>query len=289
MTDIRRFFVASTAVGLFLAGSLVDAQTVLRDVGYAAAADADPLLTLDVYAPGEGKDLPVMIYIHGGGWRGGDKAAVHSKPRALNERGFVLVSVNYRLSPVAGYREMAGDVARAIAYVRAHAADWNASPERLYLMGHSAGAHLAALVSTDGQYLQAADLSLEALRGVVLLDGGAYDIPSRQIETFPRERTKEIFLSVFGEDLASQRAASPMTHVAADKGLPPFLIIYVADNQTTKIQSMAFGEALRAAGVDAEVVAAEGKTHATLNADFGLPDDKPSESAFAFLGDEEGR
>lgn len=282
MPRISLFAFQLITISMFVFPCESSAQTVLRDISYAASAEADPLLRLDVYAPGEGRDLPVMVYIHGGGWHRGDKAAVHIKPRVFNDLGCVLVSINYRLHPIVGYREMTGDVARAIAWVRSHAAEWNASPERIYLMGHSAGAHLAALVATDSRYLKANDLSLAALRGVVLLDGGAYNIP-RQIEISPLERTKTIYQSIFGDDPAVQREASPLTHVAADQGIPPFLIVYVADREASKIQSIAFGEALRAAGIEAEVLAAEGKTHTSLNNDIGEPGDKPSQNIFAFL------
>lgn len=83
---------------------------VTRDIPY--AEPANPRQMLDVYAPAEGKDLPVIVWIHGGGWRRGDKASVQLKPAAFNERGFLFVSTTYRFVPEVTVKEMTGDVAR---------------------------------------------------------------------------------------------------------------------------------------------------------------------------------
>jgi arylformamidase len=88
---------------------------------------------------------------------------------------------------------------------------------------------------------------------------------------------------VFGEGEESQRVVSPAHHVAKDKHIPPFLILHVADRPETKSQSHAFAEKLRAAGVAAEVVAGEGKTHGTINSDLGKPDDEPTKAVDGFL------
>ena len=95
-----------------------------------------------------------MIWVHGGAWQIGDKAQVQAKPKAFNERGYVLVSVNYRFHPAVTYKEQAGDIAQAIRWVNDHAREHGGDPGRVFLMGHSAGAHLAALVGTDGRYLE---------------------------------------------------------------------------------------------------------------------------------------
>ena len=109
---------------------------------------------LDVFSPDNGKDHPVVIWIHGGAWQAGDKASVQLKPKAFNEQGYVLVSINYRFHPEVTYKEQAGDIARAIHWVHDHARDHGGDPSRVFLMGHSAGAHLAALVGADSRYLK---------------------------------------------------------------------------------------------------------------------------------------
>lgn len=262
----------------------VDAPRVQRSVAY--SKQGGERTSLDVYAPAAapvgGDKLPIMIWIHGGGWRFGNKNNVLVKPAAFNAQGFVFVSINYRLQPGVTYQDQAGDVAEAIHWVHSHAKEFGGDAGRIFLMGHSAGAHLAALVATDDRYLKAAGLKLCDVTGVVLLDGAAYDI-ARQIEIAPLPRMKEIYTDAFGTDPADHRAASPSTHVAAGKGIPPFLILYVATRRDGRLQSTDLANQLTAAGTPAKLIAANDKTHATISGDFGQPGDKPTETVFEFL------
>lgn len=258
--------------------ALADPQ---RDVPYAGPGST-ARQTLDIYAPaGKGTDRPIVVWVHGGAWRLGDKAHVGEKPAAFNARGYVLVSVNYRLQPEVDVQAQAADVARAVAWVRKHASEFGGAANRVFLLGHSAGAHLAALVATDPAHLKQAGLGLDALRGVMLLDGAGYDVPIQY--RFGGPRVKKLYGDAFGEDLASQRAASPITHVAAGQGTPPFLILYVASRPDSRRQSQRLAERLNAVGVEARAVPAEGKTHATINRELGLPDDEPTREVFEFL------
>ena len=137
-----------------------------RNLPYATYANVDPNLTsLDVYAPDSGGCHPILVFIHGGGWIGGDKRFVDEKPRAFVRAGYVFASVNYRLSPKVSHPAHVQDVAQAIRKIRDLAPRYGGDPSRIYLVGHSAGAHLAALVATDGRYLEAQGLSLAAIRG----------------------------------------------------------------------------------------------------------------------------
>jgi arylformamidase len=253
---------------------------VQKDIAYFRAGGERT--RLDVYAPADGKDHPVIIWVHGGAWQFGDKAHVQAKPGAFNGRGYVLVSVNYRFHPAVSYKEQAGDIAQAVRWVHEHAGEFGGDPGRLFLMGHSSGAHLAALVGTDDRYFKKAGLTLSDLAGVVLVDGAGYDIP-RQVRQAALPRLKAMYTTVFTEDEASQRDASPVIHVAKDKGIPPFLILHVASRRDSKAQSEGLAEKLREAGVEAKVVSAEGKTHATINRELGQPDDAPTMAVFVFL------
>src|SRR3954466_7165653 len=125
------------------------AQTaVTRDIPYAGVAD-DPNRTLDVYAPPGAKSLPVVFWIHGGGWQAGDKSDVKLKPKLFNDKGFVFVSVNYRLLPDVDMATLTRDVAKSFRWVQDHAAEYGGDPKRVLVGGHSAGAQLAALICTD--------------------------------------------------------------------------------------------------------------------------------------------
>jgi acetyl esterase/lipase len=235
---------------------------------------------LDVYAPSAGKDLPVVVWIHGGGWRRGDKTDVHNKPKAFTEKGFVLVSVNYRFVPNVTVDQIAGDVAKAIRWTHDHARDYGGDPNRLIVMGHSAGAQLAALVCTDDRYLKAEKLPLSIVKACVPVDGDTYDVPL-QIKTVEDKRAKS-YRMTFGDD-KSQVNLSAVTHVARGKNIPPFLILHVADHPETTAQSQRLVKVLKEAGIDARAYPAAGKNHTTINVDLGLADDRPTQEMWAFL------
>jgi arylformamidase len=258
---------------------LAAAPKVRKDVAYAEPKNERQ--TLDVYAPTEGKNHPVVVWIHGGGWQAGDKTDVDKKPQAFADKGFVFVSINYRLLPKATIKQMAGDVAKAIRWTHDHAKDYGGDPRTMFVMGHSAGAQLAALVCTDEGCLKAEKLPLSIIKGCVPVDGDTYDVPM-QIRTVEKKRA-ERYKMKFGDE-ASQKDLSPVTHVAKGKHIPPFLILHVADHPETKAQSQRLAKALQEAGVPAKAYPAEGKTHDTINSKLGLPDDKPTQALFEFLG-----
>lgn len=263
---------------LLAAGAVAADPVVHRDLPY--AEPKSERRSLDVYAPADGKDHPLIVWIHGGGWRRGDKSGVQKKPQAFVERGAVFVSINYRFVPEVTVKEMTADVAKAIRWAHDHAREYRGDPNTMFVMGHSAGAHLAALVCTDDRYLKGEGLSLAIIKGCVPVDVSVYDIPKRLKDggTVP----PATFAEVFGDTEESQRELSPAVHVATGKHIPSFLILHVADRPDTRAQSQWFADKLREAGVSAKVVAAEGKTHGTINSELGLPDDKPTQALYEF-------
>jgi acetyl esterase/lipase len=264
---------------LLLASPLVAAEPKAhRDLPYAESKNERQ--TLDVYTPTEGKNHPIVVWIHGGGWQAGNKTDIQKKPQAFTAKGFVFVSINYRLLPKVTIKQMADDVAKAIRWTHDHAKDYGGDPNTIFVMGHSAGAQLAALVCTDERYLKAEKLSLSVIKGCVPVDGDTYDVPM-QIRTVEKKRA-ERYQKKFG-DAPSQKDLSPVTHVAKGKNIPPFLILHVADHPETKGQSQRLVKALQAAGVAAKTYPAEGKTHDTINSELGLNDDKPTQALFKFL------
>jgi acetyl esterase/lipase len=197
------------------------------------------------------------------------------------DRGFIFVATNYRFVPDVTVEEQAGDIAKAIRWIHDHAQDYGGSPDSIFIAGHSAGAHLAALVCTDERYLKHAGLSLANIKGCIPVDTAAYDVPRRiQLSLL---RGKRFYTNVFTEDEGKQKAVSPIAHVSKGKSIPPFLILHVADRPGAKVQSEAFAKALRASGVDATVFAAEDKTHMTINSELGQPDDPPTKALIGFL------
>lgn len=149
--------------------------------GVACAPDLpygdDPAQRLDVYRPAGRATGPVLVVVHGGGWRRGDKAAepvIAHKLAHWGGRGWVMVSVAYRLWPAARLHEQAADVARAVAFVQRHAASWGADPAQIALLGHSAGGHLAALAAVDPALAAAA--GAEPWPATVVIDTAALDV-----------------------------------------------------------------------------------------------------------------
>lgn len=216
-------------------------QDVKSNIPYANPAAERQVL--DIYAPPAAKKLPVVFWIHGGGWQTGDKTLVQLKPKAFVDEGYVFVSTNYRLLPNVEMGTLIRDIATSIHWVHDHIADYGGDPDRLLVMGHSAGAQLAALICTDDRYLKAEGLSLSIIKGCVPVDGDTYDVPAI-IETAETRRrvhgqpqAKYGHREKFGNDPAKHRDFSAVTHVARDKHIPPFLILYVADHPDNSAQA----------------------------------------------------
>jgi acetyl esterase/lipase len=237
------------------------------------AYGALPLQKLDFWPAPTGTAAPLIVFVHGGGWERGDKRNATGARQAAHwtGAGYAFASIDYRLVPGATVEQQAGDVAAAVAWLRRNAARLHLADTPAVLMGHSAGAHLAALVGTDPRYLAAAGLSLADLRGVVTLDGAAYDVPRQIASAGPLMR--RTYAAAFGDDAARQRALSP-TYQAAAPNAPAFLIIHI-DRADGREQSEALGTALAQAGTPAQVEGVPGqglRGHMALNDTLGSAD-----------------
>ena len=271
---------------------------VARDLPYARRPGAEPNLTaLDVYRPAAAAPpggRPAVVFVHGGGWRGGDKAnraVVGAKPAHFCGRGWAFISVNYRLSPAVRHPAHAEDVAAAVAWVRANATALGVDPRRIVLAGHSAGAHLAALAGTDPALLAPHGMTPADLAGVVVLDTAALD-PTAAAAGGGRFAAA-LYTSAFGPRGPAWDAASPRARLAdlaarrdgpLTDALPPFLVVHT-DRAAATAASEAFAAQLRDAGVPAGAVLAAGRTHASLNANLGTPGDAPTAAVDRFLDD----
>jgi len=264
------------------------AQQVTHDVRYATVHERQ---VLDVYAPAGAKDLPVVFWIHGGGWQAGDKTMVALKPKAFTDAGLVFVSISHRLLPSVDMSAITGDVASALGWVHKNIATYGGDPNRLLVMGHSSGGQLAALMCTDDRYAKANGFSLTMIKGCVPVDADTFDIPAIIEVAETRARAHQLPLPTyghrqkFGDDPAKHRDFSPVTHVARDKGIPPFLILHIAGNADTTAQARRMANALEAAGIPVKVVAAREATHEGLNNNLGAANDPVTKELFAFVAD----
>lgn len=244
---------------------------------------------LDVYAPPSAKGLPVVFWIHGGGWQTGHKGLVARKPQAFTNAGFVFVSINHRLLPTVPMDDIVRDVASAFRWVHDRIGTYGGDPSRVFVMGHSSGGQLAALLCTDDRLLKAEGLSLAPIAGCVPVDADTFDIPAMIEMAETRARVHGLPMPAyghrvkFGNDAAKHREFSAVTHVSAGKPLPPFLIVHVAEHPDTTAQARHFADVLKAAGVPVEVVGGRETTHARIADDIGVPGNAVSDAIFAFV------
>lgn len=277
----------STLLGVLAVGAHARAQDVKRDIAYVEKGHERQVL--DVYAPPGAKNLPVVFWIHGGGWQTGDKKDVQIKPKAFADKGFVFVALNYRLLPAVDMATIVKDVAKGVRWTHDHIAEYGGDPKRLFVMGHSAGAQLAALICTDDRYLKAEKLSFDIVKGCVPVDGDTYDVPAiiataeARWKAHGQPPAKYGHREKFGNDPEKHKDFSAVTHVAKDKGIPPFFILHVGGHPDVSAQAQRLGAALKDAGLPATVFGAKETTHTKINADLGLADDPATKALFDFL------
>ena len=182
----------------------------------------DPAQTLDVYAPTAAKGAPVIVMVHGGAWRFGAKdnrGVVQHKVAHWVNNGYVFTSLNYRMLPAADLLTQSQDIVSAIQFVQANAASWGGDPAQVILMGHSAGAHLVALVNAQASAGLLDSKIAYPWLGSIALDSAVYDV----VKVMRATDTPRLYKRAFGEDPAIWQAVSPL-HVLAGK-IPPLLLV----------------------------------------------------------------
>jgi acetyl esterase/lipase len=249
----------------------------VKDVVYYEGPDADPVKhKLDLYLPRGGKDFPVIFFVHGGAWVQGDKSflGVYGDLASFYaRRGVGVVVTNYRLSPKVRHPEHIRDVARAFAWTHQHIKEYGGRPDEIFVCGHSAGAHLAALLTTDPKYLKSHDLGFSDVRGVIGVCG-PYDLT-----VLPKKLNR----AVFGDGPDAAREASPVHCVRA--GSPPFLLLCAGKDLEGcgKNIADAFADAVHAKGGQAEVVEIASSSHNSILVGAASSDDPVSAAIFRFL------
>lgn len=214
----------------------------------------------DVYRPldAAGKalagPLPLVVFVHGGSWMSGDKNLYRWVGQALAQQGFVAVLANYGLMPSVRFPDFANDVAAAVAFAHTHAAEWGADPSRLFLMGHSAGAHLTALVTYDGRYLARHGLTPGIIAGYIGLSG-PYDF---QLNT-------PLLRGTFAGPSEREHDAQPVNFVSASA--PRSLLVMGRDDTTVNPHNTrSLAEQLRRVGAPVEELWVDGDHGVTVGA-----------------------
>lgn len=272
---------------LGLAHSAIAIEPTAKNIPY--VANGHERQVLDIYTPAGAKQRPVIFWIHGGGWQVGDKTSVQLKPQAFVDKGFVFVSTNYRLLPDVEMGDIIRDVAKSLRWVHENVTKHGGDPQRILVMGHSAGAQLAALICTDSRYLLAEGLPLTFIRGCMPVDGDTYDVPAI-IETAETRRrvhgqpqAKYGHREKFGNDPAKHKDFSAVTHVAKDKGIPPFLVLHVAEHPDNSAQASRLVTVLKESGIAARAYGARETNHSKINENLGKPDDPSTIAMWEFV------
>ena len=226
---------------------------------------------LDLYLPKDKKLSPVFLFIHGGAWRSGDRAQYLPLGNRFAKEGILTVVPSYRLAPKNPHPAQIEDVAAAFAWTVGHVAAYGGDTNRIYVGGHSAGGHLAALLTLDPKYLKVHQLSAKNIRGTIALSG-VYDLAVGESQA-----------SVFGTDKQNRRAASPLFHIQSQA--PPFLISYCQwDYPTLPAQARLFHAALRKAGVAAQLVFVPREGHISEMISITRDDDPTAQAILQFVG-----
>jgi acetyl esterase/lipase len=185
--------------------------------------------------------------------------------------------------------DLIADVAKSLGWVHKHIARYGGDPERIFVGGHSAGAQLAALICIDDRYLKKEGVSFDVLKGCVPVDGDTYDIP-KIIMTAEHRQTLyggKMFTfghrQKFGNNPEKHIDFSAVTHVAKDKGIPPFLILYFPGNPDTRAQARRLESVLKEADIPAKAYGKRDSNHNRLNNDLGKPDDPATQELYKFL------
>jgi arylformamidase len=244
---------------------------VQKDVPYGP----DPAQRMDVYLPAHAHAAPVIIMVHGGGWIRGDKAmssVVQNKVARWLPKGWIVVSVNYRLVPKADPLTQAGDVAKALAVAQSKAASWGGDPARFVLMGHSAGAHLVALLAADPSL--ATRQGAKPWLGTVSLDSACLDVAQSM-----QGPHLGLYDRAFPNDPAYWHQASPQDRLTGTSG--PILLVCSSYRRDSCEQARSFAAKSIRLGRRATVLPIA-FTHREINQNLGLAGDY-TKSVEAFL------
>ena len=270
-------------------GSGQPTGTDQNDIPYCTTADGVALKMDLRYPQSFNPPAPLVTYVHGGGWKSGDKSEGAGTRffTALLEQGYIIAAINYRLAPDNIFPAQIEDVRCAVRHLRANAAQYGLDPERIAAMGGSAGGHLVALLGTSGdrpgwpeeRYQEDYAGQSSAVQAVVDLFGpadlaGGYNIQSVAATLRP----------VFGDDPAALATFSPVTYITS--AAPPFLILHGDQDRLVPLrQSQILQERLSAAGVPAELVVVKNAGHGFAPSG-GRPDpdiEQLAETIIAFL------
>jgi acetyl esterase/lipase len=215
--------------------------------------DAAHKLALDVYRPANARNAPVVVFFYGGSWKEGKRSWYRFVGQALARRGLVVVIPDYRKYPEVKFPAFVEDAANAVRFTRDHAGEYGGDTHAFFVMGHSAGAHIGALLATDARYLQAVGMKPRDLCGFIGL-AGPYDFaPITDADLKP----------IFDNSPAEENLAQPVNHVDGDE--PPMLLLHgLSDTTVWPTNSKALARRLQDSGESAQLKLYPGISHVKI-------------------------
>lgn len=244
----------------FLLAGMGRAEGVLRNEPWGAGAKR----TMDVYTVPAASPAPVIVMVHGGGWRIGDKdnpGLAEPKAAHYNAMGYVFIAIDYPLLPEADPLTQAREVAHALAFIQEHAGLWHGDGRRVVLMGHSAGAHIVSLLASSSELARQAGAA--RWLGTVALDSAAYDV-----ERIMRGPHFPLYDQAFGNDPGYWSKVSPLTRLDARPA--PMLLVCSSLRRESCPQARTF--AAKATSLGGTVrVQPEALSHRDINVTLGKP------------------
>jgi acetyl esterase/lipase len=235
---------------------------------------------LNVFAPSKTSTLkPVLIFVYGGNWNSGNKKLYSYFGSRMARKDVVTVITDYPKSPAAGYQEMATDIAAAVKWVKENIQNYGGDPNRVFISGHSAGGHLAALVSIREDYFKQQQID-NPVKGIILIDAAGLDMYNYlKEEQLPAGDT---YLQTFSNDPATWKAASPIYFL--HKGMPPMLIYQGAKTYPSISSSNErFTDSLKNYDVKFSYHILPGKKHVAMITQFFNPYNKRYKEMITFM------
>ncbi|MCU0481136.1 MAG: alpha/beta hydrolase [Anaerolineae bacterium] len=251
---------------------------VLTDIPYNTAEDAHPRQVLDLYLPTT-ENFPIVVYVHGGAWVGGDKNGYANIGNTLAQAGYGVAIINYRLSPQFTHPAHTQDGAMAVAWLVEHITEYGGDPDMLFLTGHSAGGHMVSLLTLDPQYLEAVDVDPSIIKGVISYSG-LYWIDD-WIMNWAR--------NAFPDGDAERQAVSPI-HLIEDTvenmDIPPYLMIASQNDYPELLVEQAdMGAIFDKFEIPYTAHVIDDRDHFGLVTAIGTPDDPTTQIILDWLND----
>mgnify|MGYP005851683071 CR=1 FL=1 len=274
---MRQIMLSLTCLSLLLLGRTpMPNIRILTDIAYNLSEDAHPRQMLDLYLP-TSDNFPMVLYVLGGAWVGGDKNLYANIGTTLAEAGYGVAIINYRLSPEFSHPAHTQDGAMAVAWLMNHISDYGGNPDMLFLTGHSAGGHMVSLLTLDNQYLSAVDVGSAIIKGVISYSGLYW------IDDWIMGWAK----NAFSDDEAERRAVSPIHLVesATEVGeLPPFLMIASENDYPELLVEQAdMGKKFDEHNIAYTAHVIADRDHFGLVTRIGTPDDRTTALIIAWL------